>query len=143
MDRKGGRSLKKMVLLFFSIPFFLVGCSSNEQTIRVHDNFETQGRQAEVAEIIKETDEVYNGIALFAEDELLVSLQVKPWLAYKKTKIEEKIQKQFEEQYPDKKVLVSTDFKLYWESQKMLEEKDEEKITNEIQKLKDLAKEET
>ncbi|MFJ8234574.1 hypothetical protein ACIQ34_02380 [Ureibacillus sp. NPDC094379] len=136
--------MKKMALTFFFVPFFLVGCSSaNEQTIRIYNESEVGGVRADVEGIIAETEEVYNGIAVFVEDELLVSLQVKPWLAFKKQKIEERIQKQFDDQYPDLNVLVSTDFKLYWESEKLLEEKDQRKVVDEVQKLKELAKEET
>lgn len=40
-------------------------------------------------------------------------------------------------------VLVSSDFKMHWETQKLLEEEDEKKVTDEVKKLKDLAKEET
>lgn len=133
--------MRKWVLTFF-IPFFLVGCS-NEQTIQVSDGTVDEEKRVAIEEMIRNTEEVYTGTAILIEDELLVAIQVKPWLGFKERKVEKRLQKEIEEKYPDLNVLVSTDFKMHWESQKLLEEKDEEKVTDKVKKLKDLAKEET
>lgn len=131
-----------MVFIIFFIPIFLFGCS-NEKTIKVLDMSEDEEKRIEVEEMMKNTEEVYNGTAILVDEELLVAIQVKPWLGYKEQKVEKKLQKQLEEQYPNLKILVSSDFKMYWESQKLLEEKDQQKVNKEVKSLKKLAKEET
>lgn len=83
------------------------------------------------------------GTAIMVEDELLIAIQVKPWLGFKEQKVEKRLQKEIEEKYPDLNVLVSSDYKMHWETQKLLEEQDEKKVTDELKKLKELAKEET
>ncbi len=131
-----------MAYIFFLIPFFLIGCS-NEQTIEVLNESRDEEKRAEVEEMIRKTEEVYTGTAIFVEDELLVAIQVKPWLGFKEQKIEKRLQKEIEEKYPDLNVVVSTDYKMHWETQKLLHEKDEKKISEKVDKLKSLAKEET
>lgn len=131
-----------MAFTLFLIPFFLIGCS-NEQTIQILNESGDEEKRAEVEEMIKNTEEVYTGTAIFVEDELLVAIQVKPWLGFKERKVEKRLQKEIEEKYPDLNVVVSTDYKMHWETQKLLEEEDQKKVSEKVDKLKKLAKEET
>lgn len=128
-------------MLFLS-PLFLIGCS-NEQTIQVSGISTDEGKRVEIEDMIRESQEVYSGTAIMVDNELLVAIQVKPWLGFKEQKVEKKLQKVIEEKYPDLNVLVSSDYKMHWETQKLLEEEDNKKVTEEVKKLKDLAKEET
>jgi len=133
--------LKKTLFSLFIISLFLTGCSG-EKTIEINNQTNEDDRVA-VEEIIQNTSEVYNGAAVFIEDHLLVAIQAKPWLDFKKRKIEKKMEEQLEEKFPDLNVLVSADYKLFWESKKLLEEEDEQKVKKQVEKLKKLAKEET
>jgi len=133
--------LKKLAGLFL-IPLFLTGCS-NEQTIEVSGIAADEGTKVEIEDMIRNTEEVQTGTAILVDDELLVAIQVNPLLGYKEQKIEKRLQKEIEEKYPDLDVLVSSDFKMHWETQKLLKEDDEKKVTDEMKKLKSLAKEET
>lgn len=133
--------MKKMILFFF-IPFFLYGCS-NEQTIEVSDYAADEEEKSGVESLIRNTDEIYTGTAILVDDELLVAIQVKPWLGFKERKVEKQLQDEIEQQYPDLDVLVSSDYKMHWETQKLINEKDSKKLSDEVKKLKDLAKEET
>lgn len=130
-----------MALALFCIPFFLFGCSG-EQLVEVKNTANAEQNQ-NVEEVIKNSNDVYAGNAIFIDDQLLVAVQAKPWLDYKKSKIEKNLKKQIEEKYPNLEVFVSADYKLYWETQKLLEEEDEKKVSDELEKLKKLAKEET
>jgi len=120
----------------------LIGCS-NEQTIEVSGIAADEGTKVEIEDMIRNTEEVQTGTAILVDDELLVAIQVNPLLGYKEQKIEKRLQKEIEEKYPDLDVLVSSDFKMHWETQKLLKEDDEKKVTDEMKKLKSLAKEET
>lgn len=133
--------MKKLVALFL-IPLFLIGCS-NEQTIQVSGIAADEEERVGIEDMIRSDEDVYMGTAIMVEDELLIAIQVKPWLGFKEQKVEKRLQKEIEEKYPDLNVLVSSDYKMHWETQKLLEEQDEKKVTDEVKKLKALAKEET
>ena len=128
--------------MLFLIPLFLIGCS-NEQTIQVSGIATDDEEKAGIEDVIRSDKDVYMGTAIMVEDELLIAIQVKPWLGFKEQKVEKRLQKEIEEKYPDLNVLVSSDYKMHWETQKLLEEQDEKKVTDELKKLKELAKEET
>jgi uncharacterized protein YcfL len=131
--------LKKLVLPIF-LSILLVGCN-DEKTLEVNN---ANGEEVkEVAAIIKNEDEINSGRAIFVEDQLLVAVQAKPWLDYKKTKIEKNLKKKLEEILPEYDITVSSDYKLYWEAQKLLKEEDSEKVKEKLEKLKKLKKEET
>ena len=70
-------------------------------------------------------------------------MQVKPWLRYKKKKIEKKVEEDLKKEFPNADLIVSTDFKLYWESTKLIDQNDKEKLNDEVDQLKKLSKEET
>lgn len=131
--------MKKMVFPLL-LAFLLAGC--NGQTLKVN-NAAGQEEKEELASILEKEDEIYSGRAIFVEDQLLVAVQAKPWLDYKKTKIEKNLKKKLEKTFPDYDITVSSDFKLYWEAQKLLTEEDLEKTMKKVNKLKKLKKEET
>ncbi|MCM3386551.1 hypothetical protein LG296_05245 [Ureibacillus chungkukjangi] len=133
--------MKKLAAIVL-IPLFLIGCSS-EQTIQVSGITTDEEKRAEIESLIRDKKDVYTGTAIMVQDEVLIAIQVNPWLGFKEQKVEKELQKEIEEKYPDMNVLVSSDFKMHWETQKLLEEEDEKKVTDEVKKLKDLAKEET
>ncbi|MEK4497173.1 YhcN/YlaJ family sporulation lipoprotein [Ureibacillus sp. FSL W8-0352] len=131
--------MKKLVFPIF-LSVFLFGCN-DEKTLEVNN---ANGEEVkEVAAIIKNEDEINSGRAIFVEDQLLVAVQAKPWLDYKKTKIEKNLKKKLEEILPEYDITVSSDYKLYWEAQKLLKEEDSEKVKEKLEKLKKLKKEET
>ena len=133
--------VKKLVSILF-VPFLLFGCS-NEQSIQTADASIDEKNRLDIEDMIKNKKEVYTGTILLVDNELLVAIQVNPWIGFKEQKIEKRLQKEIEEKYPDLNVLVSTDYKMLWESQKLLNEEDNQKILDEMKSLKKLAKEET
>jgi len=122
--------LKKMALpICFAI--LLMGCN-DEKTLEVNN---LGGEEAEEVKAIMENEEsIYSGRAIFVEDQLMVAVQAKPWLDYKK---------KLKESFPEYDITVSSDYKLYWEAQKLLDEEDSEKVKEKVEKLKKLKKEET
>lgn len=132
--------MKKIILCLF-LSTCLVGCTNNEKTIEVNNG--TPEDKEVVTSAIENRDDIYSGRAIFVEDQLLVAIQAKPWLDYKKTKIEKSLEEELKERLPNYDITVSSDFKLYWEAQKLLTEEDLAKMKDQVEKLKKLSKEET
>lgn len=97
----------------------------------------------EIQKLLEEAKEIEEANVVFMQNELFVAMQLKPFDKWKKQKYEKDWKKKLEKKFPDETVHVSTDFKLFWESTKLMDEKNHEKVLEKIQKLKKLAKEET
>lgn len=133
----------KKIAFFFFVPLLLAGCSDNDKTIEVYDVLDDAEKRVEVREILDSNEDIYSGTAIFVNNDLLVAVQAKPWLDYKKEKIEKELTEQFEEQFSQLDVLVSADYKLFWEANKLINEEDSKKVEDQVKKLKELEKEET
>ena len=121
----------------------LVGCGDTEEKLSTfyatHDN----EKASKIEEILGQEKDIEHANIIFIEDKILVAMQVKPWLRYKKKKIEKKVEEDLTKEFPSSDLIVSTDFKLHWESQKLIDKNSKEKLNDEVDKLKKLSKEET
>ncbi|MEK4228506.1 YhcN/YlaJ family sporulation lipoprotein [Solibacillus sp. FSL H8-0538] len=131
------------MLTIFLIPLLLLSGCGSEQKVSIYQSVNDSEKESEVKEMLEQSEDIEQANVIFIDEELFVALQVKPWKKFKKKKIENKWQKKLEEQYSNLQVLVSSDFKLFWETTKLLEEEDRQKVTEKIDVLKKLAKEET
>ena len=78
------------------------------------------------------------------DNTLLVSIEIPTMKRFNKVKIEENIKKELENEYPNKKVIVTDDLKIKWEIEKIIEKEHESKELNKsIEKILALSKEET
>ncbi|AVK86905.1 hypothetical protein C3943_04535 [Lysinibacillus sp. B2A1] len=127
-----------MLPLFVSLSL-LSGCGEKEKFV-IYGSSENE---KDVESILKE-DYVDKTTVIQYDDSMLVAVQIKPWEKWRKTKLEEKLQKKFDEKYPNKEVFVSADYKIYYEANKIKKDKVENNILNDkITELIKLAKEET
>ncbi|MDM5246596.1 MULTISPECIES: hypothetical protein [unclassified Lysinibacillus] len=118
----------------------LSGCGEKEKFI-VYGSPENE---KEVETILKEQDFVDRATVIQYDNSMLVAVQIKPWDKWKKAKLEKKLQKKFDEKYPNKAILVSADYKIYYEANKIKKDKVEDnKLKEKIKELKELSKEET
>lgn len=120
----------------------LVGCTGKTEKFVVVDEYSSSEESTSLKDELKKEKYVERAVALFVDDELLVVVQVNPLQKWRKGKVEEKLQKKYEEKYPDYQVLVSSDYKIYLESIKLIEKEDPD-LVKKVKELKDLAKEET
>ena len=117
----------------------LSGCGEKEKFV-IYGSSENE---KDVESILKE-DYVDKTTVIQYDDSMLVAVQIKPWDKWRKTKLEKKLQKKFDEKYPNKKVFVSADYKIYYEANKIKKDKVENNIlSDKITELTKLAKEET
>lgn len=134
--------MRKTLTIFLSCFILLAGCGSEEK-VEMYQHIDDKEKKTELKEMVEKSKDIDQANVILVGDKLLAAIQVNPWKRYKKQKIESEWQKKLEKKYPNLKVVVSTDFKLYWESTKLLEEADRQKVKDKIDSLKKLAKEET
>lgn len=120
----------------------LVGCTGETEKFVVVDEYSSSEESTSLEDELKKEKYVERAVALFVDDELLVVVQVNPLQKWRKGKVEEKLQKKYEEKYPDYQVLVSSDYKIYLESINLIEKEDPD-LVKKVKELKELAKEET
>ncbi|MGE7622562.1 YhcN/YlaJ family sporulation lipoprotein [Viridibacillus sp. NPDC096237] len=123
----------------------LVACNGEQkEKFATYHTEGDNGSQSTIEKLLKEEKSIKKGTAVFVDDVVLVGVQIKPFSKLKRSKIEKDLQKKFEKEFPGKEVLVSTDFKISWEAQKLMKkELTKEELKKKIKKLQDLAKEET
>ena len=132
----------RKALLGVSLILILTGCGDREKVVTYSKTDNTQ-YQHEVEKLFEKDSEIEQVNIVVIENELFVAMQLKPLQKWNRQKIEDRWQKKLEKQFAGSTVNVSADFKMFWESTKLMEEKDQKKMLKEIQHLKKLSKEET
>lgn len=128
--------------LFVFFVLLLGGCNEREKVTMYPLKNVTQQYQ-EVQQLLEHSDEIEEVNVLYMYNELFVAMQLKPLEKWNREKIEKQWIEKLEKQFPNETVHVSTDFKLFWESAKLMDEQNHEKVMDKLQQLKKLAKEET
>lgn len=129
-------------LMTLSLLLLLAGCNDREKVV-TYSMTDNEQSQQEIEKLLEEDSAIEQANILVIEDELFVAMQLKPMKKWNRQKIEQDWQKKLEKQFSDSTVNVSTDFKMFWESTKLIEEKDQQKMLNKLDHLKKLSKEET
>lgn len=136
------QKVQLLVLISCLLCLVMVGCTEEQEKFIAFDNYVNTEEATTIEKELTAEDHVDKAIAIIVEDELLIAVQVNPWQKWRKTKIEENLQKKYEKQYPSYNVLVSADYKIYFEASKFIDN-EEEDLAEKIKELKNLAKEET
>ena len=132
----------RKALLGISLVLILTGCGDREKVMTYSKTDNTQ-HQHEVEKLFEKDSEIEQVNIVVIENELFVAMQLKPLKKWNRQKIEDRWKKKLEKQFSGSTVNVSADFKMFWESTKLMEEKKKKKMLKELQHLKKLAKEET
>ena len=132
----------RKALLGISLVLILTGCGDREKVMTYSKTDNTQ-HQHEVEKLFEKDSDIEQVNIVVIENEIFVAMQLKPLKKWNRQKIEDRWQKKLEKQYEGSTVNVSADFKMFWESSKLMEEKDQKKMMEELKHLKKLAKEET
>ena len=140
MDIRG--TVMRKALLGISLIVILTGCGDREKVVTYSKTDNTQHQQ-EVEKLFEKDSEIEQVNIVVIENELFVAMQLKPLQKWNRKKIEDRWQKKLEKEFEGSTVNVSADFKMFWESTKLMEEKDQKKMMEELQHLKKLSKEET
>lgn len=133
--------MKRMIAIA-GASLLLAGCGASAGEIRVSGGEPEENQKVE--EVLKEEDgRIVSAVAVFVEEDLLVGIQVKPLSRFSKTKIEEELTKEMEKAFPEETVTLSADLKIFWETDKLDELEEEDKLHKKVETIKSLSKEET
>ncbi|MFC7365379.1 MULTISPECIES: hypothetical protein [Bhargavaea] len=133
--------MKRMIAIA-GASLLLAGCGAGAGEIRVSGGEPEENQKVE--EVLKEEDgRIVSAVAVFVEEDLLVGIQVKPLSRFSKTKIEEELTKEMEKAFPEETVTLSADLKIFWETDKLDELEEEDKLHKKVETIKSLSKEET
>ncbi|MFB4166300.1 YhcN/YlaJ family sporulation lipoprotein [Alteribacillus sp. JSM 102045] len=142
-------------LLLIMLTFgFGSGCAENQgeqdnELTKIHSTKSVdQSLSNQAKESVIEKDEVTDVKAVNTENDLLVAAKVGHFERFRIKSIEEKVTADLEKKYPNKNVYVSTDQKIIWETEKLENKLQEDKINRkklkkEIQRINDLMNKKT
>ncbi|MGD6872348.1 YhcN/YlaJ family sporulation lipoprotein [Sutcliffiella horikoshii] len=142
-----------VVMLVLSVSV-LGACGQGEVKERVEDTImrtsneqkEKSGKEQRAEKIAKDFKEVKGAIAYDTEDELVVAFHVTQYQKFFTEKIEKKVKKALEKEFPDENVVVSHDLKIRLEIERLrrdVEQQDisEKELEKRIEKMKTLREE--
>ena len=133
----------RKIMLAVCCCLVLVGCGNTEEKLSTFYATYDDEKASKIEDVLQQEKDIEHANIIFIEDKILVAMQVKPWLRYKKQKIEKRIEESLKKEFPNADLIVSTDFKLHWESEKLIDKNDKEKLSDEVDQLKKLSEEET
>ncbi|MFJ5792017.1 YhcN/YlaJ family sporulation lipoprotein [Lysinibacillus sp. NPDC097162] len=132
--------LLRMMLPLLVCMTLLIGCTEKEKFIV----YGSPQNEEELESLLKEEKFVEKTTVIQYDDKMLVAVQIKPIKKWNKTKLEKKLQKKFDEKYPNKEIFVSADYKIFYEANKIKKDQlEDNKLSEKITELEKLAKEET
>ncbi|WP_203246020.1 hypothetical protein [Sporosarcina beigongshangi] len=137
-EKNGGTRIRKFGLMIIVLTL-LAGCSENG--IRIHNDSSEDSTKVE--QVFKKDPHLTGAVTVFHENNLLMGVTLKTFSRFKKEKIEKDLKKQLEKQYPELDVTVSADGKIWMEANKLIKSSHTKDMTEKIDKLKLLLKEET
>ncbi|WP_342509014.1 hypothetical protein [Sporosarcina sp. FSL K6-2383] len=136
--KNGGTHIRKLGLMIIVLTL-LAGCSENG--IRIHNDSSEDPTKAE--QVFKTDPHLTGAVTVFHENNLLMGVTLKTFSRFKKEKIEKELKKQLEKEYPELDITVSADGKIWLEANKLIKSGQKKELTEKIDKLKLLLKEET
>jgi hypothetical protein len=132
----------------------LIGCNIYESDQKENSNLQPKnvgyanvGDASEVTKqinafVLKNTG-VYDAISVKSNNRILVALKVKQMAKLQKKKIENDINKKLTSAFAPYAIHVSTDKKIFWEIEKIIDKKDKTKLDEEFNNLIKLSKDKT
>lgn len=122
----------------------LSGCSNNNPNTDFYHATQDKQEIEALKKILSKEESISESLGVFFDHQLVVAVQVQPLSKFQKSKIEKRLQKKVEKEFPNHKVLVSSDLKIMWELKDLVKQKPNNKtLKKTLKEIKALAKEET
>ena len=129
-------------ILVVALLFFLTACG-DEVVIQSNEQQDNATIQQKIEQKIKEDEAITRANIISVNDEWLISYEMKPLEKWRKQKHLKALKKSIEEIDSSQKFIISNDYKLFIESEKLLKKQNDEEIKKRMKELKKLMEEET
>ena len=137
-EKMEGTHIRKLGLMIVVLTM-LAGCTENG--IQIHNDSSEDARKAE--EVFMKDKHLKTVVTVFHDKDLLTGVSLKTFSRFKKEKIEKSLKEQLEKLYPELEITVSADSKIWMETNKLINSDHKKDMSEKIEKLKLLLKEET
>ncbi len=146
----------------FLLTLLLTGCqmdhtapsSSTDEQMQIIDLTDASEKGSDrncernLEEIIQKAPEIYDVIVIKGNEETLITYKVKHMQRFRMKKIEKELKEQLTAAFPESSFTVSSDFKIYLESNRLKRKLDQgdlsrEKAENRLKEIIQLSKEKT
>ena len=129
-------------ILVVVLLFFLAACG-DEVVIQTNEQQDNKTIQQKIEQKIKEDEAITRANIVSVNNEWLISYEMKPLEKWRKQKHLKSLKKSIEEIDSSQKFIISNDYKLFIESEKLLKKQDDKEIKKRMKELKKLMEEET
>ena len=129
-------------ILVVALLLFLTACG-DDVVIQSNEQQHNTSIQQKIEEKLKADEAITKANIISVNDEWLISYEMKPLEKWRKKKHLNSLKKEIEKIDSSQKFIISNDYKLFIESEKLLELRDDKKIKNKMKELKKLMEEET
>lgn len=129
-------------ILVVALLLFLTACG-DDVVIQSNEQQQNTSIQQKIEQKLKEDEAITKANIISVNDEWLISYEMKPLEKWGKKKHLNSLKKSIEEIDSTQKFTISNDYKLFIESEKLLELRDDKKIKSKMKELKKLMEEET
>ncbi len=129
-------------ILVVATLFLLTACG-DEVVIKSNEQQNNKTLQKEIEQKLMEDEAITKANIISVNDEWLITYEMNPLEKWGKKKHLNSLKKSIEKLDSSQKFTISNDFKLFLESEKLLEKQDEKKIKKKMKELKKLMEEET
>lgn len=140
---------KKMwILILATCLFAFSGCVNNQSESVGTNSVTNQDIAMNASNFVKKLDVITDAVAVNNDKEIFLAYKVKHLERFRLKKIEKRVKKSLEEEFPFYQITVSSDLKLFLETGKLKEKLSKEKMTSkklsrEIEELNNLLNEKT
>lgn len=129
-------------ILVVALLLLLTACG-DEVVIQSNEQQNNETIQKEIEQKLMEDEAITKANIISVNDEWLITYEMKPLEKWRKKKHLNSLKKSIEKLDSSQNFTISNDFKLFLESKKLLEKKDDEEIKKRMKELKKLMEEET
>lgn len=122
--------MRKYVFIFFISMYVLSGCTRTQEFAHTKATIAKQSMIAELEEEVEKLDDFYDTAMIETDDQVLIAYKIKHLKRFQMKKIEKDFNTRLEEVFPEKKIEISNDYKIFLETNRLIDEMKNDQLSN-------------
>lgn len=122
--------MRKYVFIFFISVFVLSGCTHTQEFAHTKATIAKQSMIVELEKEVEKLDDFYDTVMIETDDQVLIAYKIKHLKRFQMKKIEKDFNTRLEEVFPEKKIEISNDYKIFLEANRLIDEMKNNQLTN-------------